>query len=133
MATPSLANRLSLPGVTRDSIVALARQHAAGEIELPNLPLPSQGHKLVVSERTITMSEIVQAQQNGTLLEVFGSGTAAVITSVEKIGYKGQEIKVPVDGGEDGEVGFGRFAGSMIKVLNEIQYGERESDWSWIC
>ncbi|GAA5968289.1 hypothetical protein JCM3765_000382 [Sporobolomyces pararoseus] len=133
LATPSLESRLSLPGVTRDSILGLARQHASGQIELPNIPLPSEGHKLTVSERKITMKEIVEAQQNGTLLEVFGSGTAAVITSVEKIGYKGEEIKVPVEAGEEGEVGFGRFAGSMIKVLNEIQYGERESEWSWIC
>lgn len=79
------------------------------------------------------MSEIVQASQKGTLLEVFGSGTAAVITSVEKIGYKGGDVEVPVDGGEEGESGFGRIAGSMMKVLNEIQYGERESEWSWIC
>ncbi|GAA5883232.1 hypothetical protein JCM16303_007320 [Sporobolomyces ruberrimus] len=132
LATPSLENGLSLPGVTRDSILSLARQHASGQITLPNLP-PASQQKLVVSERKITMSEIVQASQKGTLLEVFGSGTAAVITSVEKIGYKGGDVEVPVDGGEEGESGFGRIAGSMMKVLNEIQYGERESEWSWIC
>ncbi|GAA5928014.1 uncharacterized protein JCM15063_006058 [Sporobolomyces koalae] len=130
LATPSLATGLSLPGVTRDSILGLARQHAAGQIQLPNVDPQT---KLVVSERKITMSEIVRAQAEGNLVEVFGSGTAAVITSVEKIGYRGQEIKIPVDGGDEGESGFGRFAGSMVKVLNEIQYGERESEWSWLC
>lgn len=79
------------------------------------------------------MSEIVLASQEGRLVEAFGSGTAAVITSVEKIGYKGEDIRVPVDGGDEGEVGFGRIAGSMMKTLCEIQYGERESEWSWIC
>ncbi|GAA6008865.1 hypothetical protein JCM11491_003811 [Sporobolomyces phaffii] len=132
LATPSLATGLSLPGVTRDSILGLARQHAAGTLALPNMPAASE-QRLVVSERQVTMAEIVAASQAGTLVEVFGSGTAAVITSVDKIGYRGADVAVPVDGGPDGERGFGTFAGSFAKVLNEVQYGERESEWSWIC
>jgi branched-subunit amino acid aminotransferase/4-amino-4-deoxychorismate lyase len=33
--------------------------------------------------------------QDGSLAEVFGSGTAAIITSVERIGYKGDDVRVP--------------------------------------
>jgi len=128
LVTPPLTG-LVLPGVTRDSILSLARQHESGSLLLPNL----ESHKLVVSERQITMSEILIASQEGRLVEAFGSGTAAVITSVEKIGYKGEDVIVPVDGGEEGDAGFGRIAGSMMKTLSEIQYGQRESEWSWIC
>ena len=40
--------------------------------------------KLVVTERKMTMGEIVEAQKNGTLLEVFGTGTAAIVSAVDK-------------------------------------------------
>lgn len=65
--TPPLED-VVLPGVTRDSVLALARDHAAGKLQL-NLP-----SNLVVSERPITMGEVKEAADSGKLLEVFGSG-----------------------------------------------------------
>ncbi|GAA6060905.1 hypothetical protein JCM10212_003939 [Sporobolomyces blumeae] len=126
LATPSLESGLSLPGVTRASIVSLARQHASGESTIPGLP--SSSSRLVVSERRITMREIVSAAERGTLVEVFGSGTAAVITSVDKIGYEGRDVAVPVEGGENG---FGQIAGAFLDEITKIQYGEKEGHaWS---
>lgn len=86
-----------LPGVTRDSILALARDHASGKRKLAGLP-----DKFTVSERNLTMPELVEASRNGTLAEVFGSGTAAIVSSVDGIGYEGELVKVPC--GEDGRV-----------------------------
>src|SRR6266446_383423 len=68
LVTPPL-DGLILPGVTRDSILSLARSHAAGTLRIPNLT-----SKLVVSERGVTMKEVCDAAQSGRLVEMFGSG-----------------------------------------------------------
>ena len=72
LATPSLDDGLILPGITRMSVLALARQHAAAPREL-EMDLPA---KLVVSERKILLAEVVEAERNGSLVEMFGTGTA---------------------------------------------------------
>jgi branched-chain amino acid aminotransferase len=63
-----------LPGVTRDSILALTREW--GEFN--------------VSERTVSMREIKKAATDGRLIEIFGSGTAAIISPVQLINYHGE-------------------------------------------
>jgi branched-chain amino acid aminotransferase len=67
--TPPLDD-IVLPGITRDSVIAVAREHGSGVNPIAGLP-----DKLVVSERPITMGEVRQAARDGTLLEVFGCGT----------------------------------------------------------
>lgn len=59
-----------LPGVTRDSVLALARDHASGKAPLKDMP---EG-KLVVNERPVTMKEVTDAAANGQLVEFFGTG-----------------------------------------------------------
>ncbi|GAA5906656.1 hypothetical protein JCM6882_008086 [Rhodosporidiobolus microsporus] len=129
LATPPLLDMI-LPGVTRDSVLGLARAHAdpSNPFRLEGLP-----DKLVVSERQITMAEVRQAAIEGKLMEVFGSGTAAIITSVERIGYQAkgaeqrEDIKVPVEGG----AGMGPIAGAMYECLQQVQYGDvAHSNWS---
>jgi branched-chain amino acid aminotransferase len=68
LVTPPLDGMI-LPGVTRDSILSLARSHAAGTLRLPNLT-----SKLVISERGVTMKEVCDAVQSGRLVEMFGAG-----------------------------------------------------------
>jgi branched-chain amino acid aminotransferase len=68
LVTPPLDGMI-LPGVTRDSVLSLARSHAAGTLRIPNLTT-----KLVVSERGVTMKEVSEAVQSGRLVEMFGSG-----------------------------------------------------------
>ena len=68
LVTPPLDGTI-LPGVTRDSILSLARRHAAGALRIPNLT-----PKLVVSERGVTMKEVCDAVESGRLVEMFGSG-----------------------------------------------------------
>jgi branched-chain amino acid aminotransferase len=73
LVTPPLGD-LILPGVTRDSVLALARDHASGKAPIAGLP-----SKLSVSERLINMNEVQEAGQNGNLLEVFGTGTSSLL------------------------------------------------------
>ncbi|OQS05329.1 branched-chain-amino-acid aminotransferase [Thraustotheca clavata] len=100
-----------LPGVTRDSILQLTR--GWGEFK--------------VTEHTITMPSIVKAQKEGRLLEIFGSGTAAIISPVELINYNGVDINVPLDA-EDGKSG--KLTKRIWKEMTDIQYGRVEHPWS---
>lgn len=70
LVTPPLDGMI-LPGVTRDSVLALARDHASGVKRLAGLP-----KKLIVSERLVTMKEVKEASQSGSLVELFGTGNA---------------------------------------------------------
>lgn len=119
LVTPPLED-LILPGVTRDSILCLARDHVAGKITIPGLP-----NDLVVSERHITMNELKSASESGNLLEVFGAGTAAIVCPVKEIGYKGKDIKIPV-----GEQGMGPMCKGILDQIVARQMGKIESDWS---
>jgi len=109
-----------LPGVTRDSVLVLARDHASGKRPVPGLP-----SNLVVEERGVTMSEIRSAAEKGELAELFGTGTAAVVSPVDKIGYLGEDIEIPV-----GKDGMGPLSRPLWKRLVGIQKGAVESDWN---
>lgn len=101
---PSLTADIILPGVTRDSILALLRDHASGVSKLPGLP-----DKITISERHIGMAEIVAAQKAGTLREIYGSGTAALVSPVDRIGFEGTDIPVPT-----GPEGLGAVAKAVL-------------------
>jgi branched-chain amino acid aminotransferase len=62
-------------------VLSLARQHAEGTISLPFIP---SSYKVRVSERQILLSELVDRSRNGEVLEVFGTGTAAVICPIAR-------------------------------------------------
>ncbi|OBZ79518.1 Branched-chain-amino-acid aminotransferase, cytosolic, partial [Grifola frondosa] len=109
-----------LPGVTRDSVLALARNHASGKIKIPELT-----NKLVVSERPVTMKEVKDAAESGSLVEFFGTGTAAVISPVDRIGYLGTDIPIPT-----GPDGMGPVSRPIWNQLVGIQKGTIPSDWS---
>ena len=74
-----------------------------------------------VSERNITMEDVCRADKDGRLLEAFGAGTAAVVTPISCVEYKGKEVNIP----STGEV--------TMKVwdqLTGIQYGKIDHEWS---
>lgn len=118
VVTPPL-NGMILPGVTRDSVLCLLRSHESGESTLPNLP------KIHVAEREMKMQELVDAAEQSKLVEVFGAGTAAVISPVDRIGYLGKDIEVPVT-----KSGFGPVAEVVLDRLSAIQWGKVEHPWS---
>lgn len=121
--TPPLAD-LILPGVTRDSVLTICREHAAGKINVPGLPTSN----FVISEREMTMPQLAEYQKQGKLKEVFGSGTAAIVSAVNKIGYEGTDIIVPV-----GPSGLGAVAEAVLGRIQAIQTGKIEHEWSVIA
>jgi branched-chain amino acid aminotransferase len=80
LVTPPLDMGMILAGVTRRSIIEMVSKW--GEFE--------------VNERPITMPEVVAANAEGRLLEVFGAGTAAVVSPVGGIFYEGRMHDLPV-------------------------------------
>ncbi|KAF8641060.1 hypothetical protein AX17_000704 [Amanita inopinata Kibby_2008] len=119
LVTPPLDGMI-LPGVTRDSVLALTRDHASGKRKVPGLP-----DKFVVSERPVSMKEVKEASKSGKLVELFGAGTAAVISTVNRIGYLGEDVHIPT-----GEDGMGPVSRPVWKELVGRQTGVIASDWS---
>ncbi|KAJ8347280.1 hypothetical protein SKAU_G00286810 [Synaphobranchus kaupii] len=107
LVTPPL-DGIILPGVTRQSLLDLAREW--GEFK--------------VTERTLEMKELMQALDSGRVLEVFGSGTACVVCPVGSLLYKGKTYAIPtMKNGPD-------LAKRFYKELTDIQYGRTKSDWA---
>lgn len=121
LVTPSLDGMI-LPGVTRDSVLTLARNHASGVKRLQGLP-----DAMKISERPINMGEIIQSSKEGRLVELFGTGTAAVVTPVERIGYNGSDVVIPT-----GEDGMGPLSKPLWTELVGIQTGAIKSDWNYV-
>lgn len=105
-----------LGGVTRDSILSLAREK-----------LVPEGWK--VSERKYTMKELAEASAEGRLLEVFGSGTAVIVSPVRSIGWKGTMVDCGLKKHEES----GEVATRMKDWIEARQYGEDEHEWSYLC
>ena len=104
--TPPLAGTI-LAGVTRDSALTLLR---------------SWGVR--VSERAITIDEVVAAADNGTLREVWATGTAAVISPVGELAYKGRRLVV-----NEGRIG--DLAQKLYDTIVAIQYGAAPDPHGW--
>ncbi|KAJ7492868.1 branched-chain amino acid aminotransferase II [Mycena latifolia] len=120
LVTPPLDGMI-LPGVTRDSVLTLAREHMSGKKRLPNL-----ADNLIVSERGVTMKEVKAAAAAGRLVEMFGAGTAAVISPVNRIGYMGEDVHIPT-----GEDGMGPVSRPIWTELVGRQWGTIPSEWSF--
>lgn len=105
--TPALDGTI-LGGVTRDSVLTLCREWG-----------------LRVSERRVTVDELLQAQGDGRLREVFGCGTAAVITPVGQLGWKDRTLLI--NGGQAGEL-----ASRLLAAITDVQYGRAPDTRGWI-
>lgn len=113
LVTPPL-NGMILPGVTRDSILTLAR---------------TKYDNVDVNEREVTIHEVKERADAGELIEAFGSGTAAIVTPIKNIEFNGVHINVPVVGGDSGEL-----TKRVWQDIQNIQYGEEEfKDWSRVA
>lgn len=96
-----------LAGVTRDSIITIAKDW---------------GYK--VSERKLSIDEVLDRAEDGSLKEVFGAGTAAIISPVGKINHLGREVII-------GNNETGEFSKRVYDDLNGIRYGEIEDKYGW--
>lgn len=108
LITPPLDQGTILAGVTRDSVLKLGREWG-----------------LKVSERPLTVHEIFEANSKGRLKEVFGTGTAAVISPVGLLSFKGQSIII-------NDMKIGEIAHKMYDTITGIQHGEIEDKYGWI-
>lgn len=104
--TPSLEGSI-LAGITRMSTIEL---------------LKSLGLK--VTERRITIQEIIDANKNGTLKEAFGTGTAAVISPIGELYMDGTVI--PINEGK-----IGPLSQKIYDTITGIQSGKVEDTFHW--
>ena len=105
--TPALTGSI-LPGITRKSCIEV---------------LSKMGYK--VTERLLSVDELVSAMENGTLEEAWGCGTAAVVSPIGALAYKG--IEYPVNNGKIGEV-----TQKLYDTLTGIQWGKVEDTFNWV-
>ena len=105
--TPEL-NGSILPGITRKSVIELARHWNEK-----------------VSERKVSIDELFEAHADGRLKEVFGAGTAAVISPVGQIKYGDQVITI-----NDNRTG--PVAQKYYNAITDIQYGKAEDPLGWV-
>lgn len=96
-----------LPGITRASVIDILK-----------------GWRLKVAERSISIDDVIRAAENGKLKEAFGTGTAAVISPVGQITFKGRDHIVA--GGK-----MGNISQKLYDEIVAIQYGEKEDPYGW--
>lgn len=106
LVTPSLEGSV-LSGVTRDSVICLAKDWG-----------------VKITERKISIDEVFKASREGRLKEVFGTGTAAVISPVGEIQHGGDNLII-----NDGNIG--PFSQKMYDTITGIQYGELPDRFGW--
>lgn len=106
LITPPLGGSI-LPGVTRRSVIKLA-----------------ESWDIDVEERRISIDEVLEAGQDGTLQEAFGAGTAAVISPIKDIHHRGTTITVH-------RTGRGKLGKKVYQTLTGIQYGKVDDPFDW--
>ncbi|KAL8916242.1 MAG: hypothetical protein Q9208_008640 [Pyrenodesmia sp. 3 TL-2023] len=102
-----------LEGVVRESVLELARERLGAE-------------GWVIEEKNYTMAELAEAADEGRLMEAFGTGTAAVVSPVRKINWRGRDVECGLK--KDQEAG--EVAARMKGWIEEIQYGDVDHKWS---
>lgn len=105
--TPPLSGSI-LPGITRASVIQLVRDWGLNMVERP-----------------ITIDEVFAAADRGELKEIFGTGTAAVISPVGSLYYKGNTCSV-----NNGRTG--ALAQRLFEEMQAMQYGHKPESYGWV-
>jgi len=95
-----------LDGITRKSVIEIAKDEG-----------------IPVEVRKIRVTELVEASKNGTLKEMFGAGTAAVISPISGFGHRDKDYDLP-------EVE-NNYASRFKKRITDIQYNRAEDKFGW--
>ncbi len=106
IVTPML-NGSILPGITRNSVLELCRSWG-----------------LPVEERRVSVEELLEAQKHGKLEEVFGTGTAAVISPVGKLRYRDEVMTI-------GDGSIGPISQKLYDTVTGIQLGTLDDPFGW--
>ena len=104
--TPNLNGNI-LKGITRDCVLNILRSES-----------------YPVEERPISIDEIIEAHKAGTLQEVFGTGTAAVISEVDRIGFRGDDIHLNCDDYV--------ISKKLKGIINGLRSEDLEDSYGWI-
>jgi branched-chain amino acid aminotransferase len=107
LLTPGLSDTI-LDGVTRNTVLTLARDWG-----------------MKVEERKVSIKEVFEAIEKGTLKEVFGCGTAATIAQIIGIGHEGKDYALP-------PVAERKFSTKVDEVLRNIRKGKAEDKFKWM-
>lgn len=107
VATPKLTGSI-LPGVTRASVIEILK-----------------AWKMNVTERLISIDEVVSEYKKGNVLGVFGTGTAAIISIVGLLKYKDSEMVFKSNQSDD-------LAVKLFEKITSIQYGFSEDEYNWL-
>jgi len=107
VVTPDTSGTI-LKGITRMSLIDILKKDG-----------------ITVEERPISMDEVVEAHQSGNLLEIFGSGTAAVVANVSDFCYKDKVYKLS-------EASTHKTANGLRDRINELRAGEIEDTFGWV-
>jgi branched-chain amino acid aminotransferase len=107
LITPPLTGGAILAGITRDSVIQMAKSWG-----------------IAITERQLAMDEILEASAQGRLQEAFASGTAAIVSPIGHFFYKGREHAV--NGGKTGHL-----TERLYNEILQIQYGEKEDPFGW--
>ncbi len=97
-----------LDGITRRSIIQIAKDWG-----------------IEVEERSISVEELIEGIESGKVNEAFGAGTAAVITHISEIGYKGKNYQLP-------ETPKDAFTLKVLKEINDLKLGLIPDRYNWI-
>jgi len=108
LITPSLDRGTILAGVTRDTVLTLGRDFG-----------------MKVTERDITLQEVFDAHNKGTLQEVFGTGTAAVISPVGMLHHNNKDYEI-------NGMKIGPVAQKFYDTITGLQCGEIPDTHGWI-
>ncbi len=108
VVTPTTIDGTILEGITRDSFITLLKEKG-----------------IRVEERHVNIKEIVEAHENGTLEDVFGAGTAAVVAPVSELTYRDKVMKLPPIEGRE----ISKF---LKEELSNIRSGATEDRFNWI-
>ncbi|MGY4535945.1 branched-chain amino acid aminotransferase [Mucilaginibacter sp. UYNi724] len=101
------ANDTILDGVTRDTVIALAKSWG-----------------ITVEERKVSIAELIEGAKNGKLTDAFGAGTAATIASVASISFEGEEYFLSDPATRE-------FSKRVLSTLDDIKYGRTEDINGW--
>jgi branched-chain amino acid aminotransferase len=105
LITSPISDRI-LDGITRKSIIDIAKDE-----------------NIKVEIRKVKVQEVVEASKNGSLKEMFGAGTAAVISPISTYGYQGEDYDLPELENS--------YANLLKKRITDIQHNKTEDKFGW--
>ncbi len=108
IVTPPLTSGTILDGITRQSVLQILKDW-----------------NVRVEERAVSIHEVMQAHQDGTLKEMWGTGTAVVISPVGELGFR--DRRMVINGGETGEM-----TKRLYETIAAVQYGQTNDQHGWM-